>query len=85
MDIFDLDISKFEKRIDELLENFSTKELVKELIENGLIINEYDNTSYYIEEEMNNKWVHKTKTSNIKKKRKLFFKKSKEINLLEAA
>lgn len=85
MDIFDLNINEFEKKIDKLLENVSTEELMKELIENGLIIDEYDNTSYYIEEDTNNKWVHKVKTSNIKKKKRIFFKKNKEIDLLEAA
>lgn len=85
MDMFDLEINEFEKKIDEFLENFSTEELIKELINNGLIIDEYDNTNYYIEKVSNNKWVHKTKTSNAKTKIRKFFKKSKEIDLMEAA
>lgn len=36
MDIFDLDIKEFENKIDELLENMTDKELLKELQENGL-------------------------------------------------
>ena len=36
MDIFDLDIKEFENKIDELLENITDKELLKELQENGL-------------------------------------------------
>lgn len=36
MDIFDLDIKEFEKKIDELLENMTDEELLKELQENGL-------------------------------------------------
>lgn len=36
MDIFDLDIKEFEREIDELLENMTDEELLKELQENGL-------------------------------------------------
>lgn len=36
MDIFDLDIKEFENKIDELLENMTDEELLKELQENGL-------------------------------------------------
>lgn len=85
MDIFDLDINEFEQKIDTLLETISADELVDELIENGLIIDEYDNTNYYIENDTNNKWVHKIETSTKKKKKRLFFKKNKEENLMEAA
>lgn len=38
MDIFDLNIKEFENKIDELLENMTDEELLKELVDNGLII-----------------------------------------------
>lgn len=38
MDIFDLDIKEFENKIDELLENMTDEELLKELFDNGLVI-----------------------------------------------
>lgn len=86
MDIFDLDMKEFEKKIDELLENMTDEELLKELVDNGLVIDEYDNEPYYIEDELNNEWVHIDRTSNNKHKRKIFSKINKrKINLVEAA
>lgn len=84
MDIFDLSIEEFEEKIDELLDSISEDELLKELTQSGLIIDEYEDEGYYIEENYNNIWIHKTKTSNIEKILSLFNKKEKE-NLLEAA
>lgn len=40
MNIFDLKIKEFEKKIDKLLENISEKELLQELIKCGLVIHE---------------------------------------------
>lgn len=37
MDIFDLEIKEFEKKIDKLLGSISEDELLEELINNGLI------------------------------------------------
>ena len=44
MDIFDLDINEFERKVDELLENISQNDLLENLIKNGLEIEhvEYD-------------------------------------------
>lgn len=42
MEIFDLSIEKFEKKIDKLLENISENKLLDELIKNGLVIDEND-------------------------------------------
>ncbi len=36
MDIFDLEIKEFEKKIDELLESISEEQLLEQLIRNGL-------------------------------------------------
>ncbi len=85
MDIFDLSIEEFEKRIDELLENISEDELLDELIKNGLVIDEYDDEGYYIEEDINNVWVHKIRTGNIKEKIGLLFHNRKKVDLMEAA
>ena len=85
MDIFDLDIKDFEKKIDELLKNITVEELLEELINNGLTIDEYDSECSYIEEDLNNIWIHKIKTSNIKEKVNIFLKRNGKINLLEAA
>ena len=38
MDIFDYDGEEFEKKLDDIFENISTEELIKELIECGLEI-----------------------------------------------
>ena len=84
MDIFDLEIEEFEKEIDKLLENISEEELFQELLQNGLIIDEYENNGYYIEEDFNNIWVHKIKTSNLKEIINQLFKR-KIVNLSEAA
>ena len=84
MDIFDLSIEEFEKKIDELLDNISEDELLEELIQNGLIIDEYEDEGYYIEKNYNNIWVHKTKTSNMEKILNLLNIIEKE-DLLEAA
>lgn len=40
--MFDLEIKEFEKKLNELLESISEEELLEELIENGLVIDEYD-------------------------------------------
>lgn len=85
MDIFDLKIRDFEKKIDELLESISNEKLFEELMDNGLIVDQYDRQCYYIEEDTNNVWVHNMKTSRIKKKINIFFRKNEEVNLLEAA
>jgi len=84
MDVFDLEMEEFEKKVDELLENISEEELFQELLQNGLIIDEYENNEYYIEEDFNNIWVHKIKTSYLKEKINLLFKR-KIVNLSEAA
>ena len=85
MDIFDLDVNDFEKKIDELLENITVEDLLEELIDNGLTIDEYDSECYYIEEDLNNIWIHKIRTSNIKEKVNMFLRRNGKINLLEAA
>ena len=36
MDIFDLEIKEFEKKIDDLLESISEEQLLEQLIRNGL-------------------------------------------------
>lgn len=79
MDIFDLSIDELEKKIDEILEGYTEEELLKELIDNGLVINEYDSESYYIGNNYNNTWVHTTRTSNKKRNNLL------NNSLLEAA
>ena len=84
MDIFNLSIEEFEKKVDELLDNISAEELYQELLQNGLIIDEYENSGYYIEEDYNNVWVHKIQTSNIKEKLNSLLKR-KIIDLPEAA
>ncbi len=84
MDIFDLSMEEFEKKIDELLENISTEELFQELVQNGLIIDEYKNNAYYLEEDSNNVWVHKIRTSSLKEKIEMLLKR-KKVNLTEAA
>ena len=84
MDIFDFSKKEFEEKIDELLDSISEDELLEELTQNGLIIDEYEDEGYYIEENYNNIWVHKAKTSNIEKILNLLKMKEKE-NLLEAA
>lgn len=38
MDIFDYDGEEFDKKLDDIFENISTEELIKELIECGLEI-----------------------------------------------
>lgn len=80
MDIFDLNIEEFEKEIDKLLSSISEDELLEELIQSGLIIDEYEDEEYYIEEDYNNIWVHKIRTSNIK-----ILNGKQQENLLEAA
>lgn len=85
MDIFDLDVNNFEKKIDELLENITVDDLLEELIDNGLAIDEYDSECYYIEEDLNNIWIHKIRTSNIKEKVNMLLRRNGKINLLEAA
>lgn len=85
MDIFDLSIEDFEKKVDEILEGITDDELLNELIENGLIIDEYEGDIYYIEEDYNNIWVHKTRTSNLEKILNLLNNKRENENLLEAA
>ena len=85
MDIFDLDVNDFEKKIDELLKNITVEDLLEELIDNGLTIDEYDSECYYIEEDLNNIWIHKIRTSNIKEKVNMFLRRNGKINLLEAA
>ncbi len=84
MEIFDLSIEEFEKKIDELLDNTSEDELLEELVQSGLIIDEYEDEGYYIEENYNNIWVHKNRTSNMKKILSLLNRREIE-NLLEAA
>ena len=44
-----------------------------------------NDNSYYIGDNTNNKWVHKNETSTRRKKRRIFQKKNKEVNLMEAA
>lgn len=39
MDIFDLSIGEFNKKLDEIFENIDTEELFQELIECGLEVN----------------------------------------------
>ncbi len=85
MDIFDFNIDEFEKTVDDLLKNISSEELLEELLDNGLIIDEYDSECYYIGEDFNNMWVHKIETKNFIKKVQMLFKKNNEIDLLEAA
>lgn len=84
MDIFDLSIEEFEKKISELLDNISEEELLEELIKNGLIVDEYEDEGYYIVENYNNIWVHNRKTSN---KGKILNLLNKRVikDLLEAA
>lgn len=84
MDIFDLDIEEFKNKIDEIFDNIPEEELFNDLIENGLIVDEYDSEIYYIEDFFNNVWVHKTKTSNGKKRINMLVKKNKNVDLLEA-
>ena len=47
MDIFDLNLKEFEEKVNELVENMTADELLEELIDNGLIIDEYEKSSYY--------------------------------------
>ena len=94
MDIFDLSIEEFEKKVDEILENISEEELMEKLIENGLEVDIYNNDGefYYIED-LNNTWVHSDRTSrknlitNILKRRNEEKKQNTNvnINLTEAA
>lgn len=85
MNIFDLDISEFEIAIEKMLDNISQEDLLEELIKNGLAIDEYDNEYYYVEEELNNVWVHRTTADSKKERIKNFFGKKDKTNLLEAA
>lgn len=84
MDIFDLSIEEFEKKVDELLDNISEEELLEELIQGGLIIDEYEDEGYYIEENYDNIWIHKAKKNNMEKILSLLNRREKE-DLLEAA
>lgn len=84
MDIFDLPIEEFEKQIDDLLANISEEELLRELIENGLVVDEYKNESYYINEVYNNIWVHKNESRGIERMFNILIKKE-ERDVLEAA
>lgn len=77
MDIFDLNLKEFEEKVNELVENMTADELLEELIDNGLIIDEYEKSSYYdINIEIENTWVHKNKKNKFEKMKS---------NLLEAA
>lgn len=80
MDIFDLNLKEFEEKVNELVENMTADELLEELIDNGLIIDEYEKSSYYdINIEIENTWVHKNKFEKMKINKKM------KSNLLEAA
>lgn len=83
MDIFDLDLKEFEKKINQLLDSLSKDELLKELVDNGLIIDEYEkNICYDTDIDVENTWVHKNRTSMFEK---IKLSKKRESNLLEAA
>lgn len=95
MDIFDLSIEEFEKKVDEILGNVSEEELMRKLTENGLEVDIYSNDGefYYIEN-FNNIWVHNDRTSRrnlianilIRRKNKEQKQYTKEnTNLTEAA
>lgn len=80
MDIFDLNLKEFDEKVNELVENMTADELLEELIDNGLIIDEYEKSSYYdINIEIENTWVHKNKFEKMKINKKM------KSNLLEAA
>ena len=93
MDIFDLDIKKFENELDKFLENISEEELFNELINEGLEVDQYneaynEETYYYVEDKIQNVWVHKNNTNNKgMKKRKISFTflKKEKIDLMGAA
>lgn len=77
MDIFDLSIEEFEKKVDEILENVSEEELMKKLTENGLEVDIYNNNvEFYYNDDLNNIWIHNDRTRrgnlivNILKRRK---------------
>ena len=83
MDIFDLNLKEFEEKVNELVENMTADELLEELIDNGLIIDEYEKSSYYdINIEKENTWVHKNKKNKFEKMK---INKKMKSNLLEAA
>ena len=83
MDIFDLNLKEFEEKVNELVENMTADELLEELIDNGLIIDEYEKSSYYdINIEIENTWVHKNKKNKFEKMK---INKKMKSNLLEAA
>lgn len=85
MDIFDLNVDEFEKEIDKLLNDISEDDLLKELIENGLIVNEYEAECYYDSDTSENIWVHSKKTSRIEKIISTFYRKKNIEDLMEAA
>lgn len=66
MDIFDLSFEEFEKKVDSILDDMSSEELLQELIKNGLTLDTYVKYISYIEE-IENVWVHKNRTSTIEK------------------
>ena len=83
MDIFDLNLKEFEEKVNELVDNMTADELLEELIDNGLIIDEYEKSSYYdINIEIENTWVHKNKKNKFEKMK---INKKMKSNLLEAA
>ena len=85
MDIFDLSIDEFEKKVDELLKSISEDEMLNELIENGLIINEYEIESCYGNSICQNAWVHINRTSKLAKIVNIFAKNKNTNDLMEAA
>lgn len=77
MDIFDLNLEEFEREVDNLLNNVSEDEFLQELIDNGLIIDEYEKYSVYdTEEDLENTWIHIDCTSPLKKFVNMISKKS---------